>query len=142
MPTATAKRPTWPSSWPSSWAQCLPAVRFLPIDLTYFLRSGEPEVYDKHMAIFYANLVMSLVRRGTHGVMAAHRDGHFIYTDMPGKNLSARRVDPADYNATTLPPELREHRQHLPAATVSSAGGSVGTPRFCVLRAHRGAGRT
>ena len=29
-------------------------VRFLAIDLTYFLRSGEPEVYDKHMAIYYA----------------------------------------------------------------------------------------
>src|SRR5581483_146612 len=25
----------------------LPEVRFIPIDLTYFLRSGEPEVYDK-----------------------------------------------------------------------------------------------
>ena len=50
-------------------------MRFLPIDLTYFLRSGEPDVYDKHMAIFYANLVMSLVEAGIHGVMAGHRDG-------------------------------------------------------------------
>src|SRR5579885_1569232 len=32
----------------------MPNVRFLPIDLTYFLRSGEPEVYDKRMAIFFA----------------------------------------------------------------------------------------
>ena len=62
-------------------------VRFLPVDLTYFLRSGEPEVYDKHMAIFYANLVMNLVPARTYGVMAGHRDGEFIYTDIPGKNL-------------------------------------------------------
>jgi 6-phosphofructokinase 1 len=47
-------------------------VRFLPVDLTYILRSGEPDVFDKRMAVFYANLVMSLVEQGTHGVMAAH----------------------------------------------------------------------
>ncbi|HMA36968.1 MAG TPA: 6-phosphofructokinase [Chloroflexia bacterium] len=78
----------------------LPGVRFLPIDLTYFLRSGEPDVYDKHMAIFYANMAMSLVEAGTHGVMVAYRDGAFIYTDIPGKTIAARRVDPADYNAS------------------------------------------
>ncbi len=78
----------------------LPEVRFIPIDLTYFLRSGEPEVYDKHMAIYYANLIMSFVENGTHGVMAAYRDGVYIATDIPGKNFSARRVNPADYHAT------------------------------------------
>ncbi len=73
-------------------------VRFLPIDLTYFLRSGEPEVYDKHMAIYFANTVLSLVERGTYGVMAAYREGDFICTDIPGKDSPARRVDPADYH--------------------------------------------
>ena len=84
----------------------LPGVRFLPIDLTYFLRSGEPEAYDKHMAIYYANLVMSLVEVGTHGVMAAHRKGAYISTDIPGKNLPARRVDPADYHPTRYRPRF------------------------------------
>jgi 6-phosphofructokinase len=88
--------------------QRLPGIRFLPIDLTYFLRSGEPDVYDKHMAIFYANVVMSLAESGTHGVMAAHRDGAFICTDIPGKNLLARRVDPADYHPTRYRPRF-EH---------------------------------
>jgi len=88
--------------------QRLPGFRFLPIDLTYSLRSGEPDVYDKHMAIFYANLVMSLVESGTHGVMAAHRDGAFISTDIPGKDLPARRVDPADYHSTRYRPRF-EH---------------------------------
>lgn len=86
----------------------LHGVRFLPIDLTYFLRSGEPEDYDKHMAIYYANLIMSLVETGTHGVMAAYRDGAFIATDIPGKNLPARRVDPADYHTTRYRPRF-EH---------------------------------
>lgn len=84
----------------------LPGVRFLPIDLTYFLRSGEPEVYDKHMAIYYANLVMSLVEHGTHGIIAAYRDGAFISTDIPGKNWPARRVNPADYHPTRYRPRF------------------------------------
>ncbi len=84
----------------------LPGVRFLPIDLTYFLRSGEPEVYDKHMAIYYANLVMGLVEQGMHGVIAAYRDGAYIATDIPGKNLPARRVNPADYHPTRYRPRF------------------------------------
>src|SRR5713101_922820 len=88
--------------------QRLPGVRFLPIDLTYFLRSGEPDVYDKHMAIFYANLIMSQVESGIHGVMAAHRNGAFICTDIPGKDLHARRVDPAEYHPTRYRPRF-EH---------------------------------
>ena len=84
----------------------LPGVRFLPIDLTYFLRSGEPEVYDKHMAIYYANLVMNLVEQGMHGVIAAYRDGAYIATDIPGKNLPPRRVNPADYHPTRYRPRF------------------------------------
>ena len=86
----------------------IPIVRFLAVDLTYFLRSGEPEVYDKHMAIYYANLVMSSVKNGMHGVMAAHREGKFVYTDIPGKDLPARRVNPEDYHETRYRPRF-EH---------------------------------
>jgi 6-phosphofructokinase 1 len=62
--------------------------------------------YDKKMAIFYANLAMSLVEKGVHGVMAAYRDGEYIYTDIPGKNLQARRVNPDDYNADRYRPNF------------------------------------
>jgi ATP-dependent phosphofructokinase / diphosphate-dependent phosphofructokinase len=86
----------------------IPGVRFLPIDLTYFLRSGEPDAYDKHMAIFYANLIMSYVESGTHGVMAAHCEGLFVATDIPGKNWPTRRVNPVDYNADRYRPNF-EH---------------------------------
>jgi 6-phosphofructokinase 1 len=86
----------------------MPGVRFLPVDLTYILRSGAPDWYDKHMAVFYANLVMSLVEQGIDGVMAAFRQGQYIYTDIPGKDLPPRRVDPADYNAERYRPNF-EH---------------------------------
>ncbi len=87
-------------------SQRMPEVRFLPIDLTYFLRSGEPDVYDKHMAIYYANLIMSAVASGTYGVMAAQRHGKVIYTDMPGKDISARRVNLDDYHTTRYRPHF------------------------------------
>jgi 6-phosphofructokinase len=86
----------------------LPGIRFLPIDLTYFLRSGEPDARDKHMAIYYANLVMSLIEQGMHGVIAAYRNGAYIATDIPGKNLPARRVNPDDYHPTRYRPRF-EH---------------------------------
>ncbi|GCE22873.1 6-phosphofructokinase [Dictyobacter kobayashii] len=81
-------------------------VRFLPIDLTYFLRSGEPEVYDKDIAIHFANLIMSKVSEGMYNVMAAHRDGSYVVTDIPGKDIPARRVDPADYHETRYRPRF------------------------------------
>jgi len=85
-------------------------VRFLPIDLTYFLRSGEPDAYDKHMAIYYANLVMSCVERGVHGVMAAHRDGAYISSRYPGQKLPspARRTPP-----TIRPTRYRPRFEHI-----------------------------
>jgi 6-phosphofructokinase 1 len=76
----------------------IPKVRFLPVDLTYILRSGEPDEYDRHVAIFYGNLAMRLMEQGIHGAMVAHRNGRYCYTDMPGKEHPARRVNPANYN--------------------------------------------
>lgn len=95
----------------------MPKVRFLAIDLTYFLRSGEPEVYDKHMAIYYANMAMSAVTSGMYGVMAAYRNGSFIYTDIPGKNWPARRVNLEDYHTTRYRPHFeRITGPYLPQA--------------------------
>jgi 6-phosphofructokinase len=83
-------------------------AEFLAVDLMYFLRSGEPENYDKHMAIYYANLVMSSIKNGMHGVMAAQREGRLVYTDIPGKDLPARRVNPEDYHQSRYRPRF-EH---------------------------------
>jgi 6-phosphofructokinase 1 len=78
----------------------LPGVRFLAMDLTYILRAGEPVARDRHMAIFYANLIMSHVEAKRSGVMAAYRDGQFIVTDIPGKNHPPRRVNRSGYHRT------------------------------------------
>jgi len=98
----------------------LPHVRFLPVDLTYILRSGEPDVLDKHMAIMYANVVMGYIERGSHGVMAANREGRYVATDIPGKNLAARRVNPADYNSDRFRPNFESiSGRYIPQSTGS-----------------------
>ncbi len=84
----------------------LPGIGFLPIDLTYFLRSGAPDDYDKHMTIFYANLIMSYVEKGQYGIMAAYCNSNFIATDIPGKNYPARRVNPEDYHSIRYRPRF------------------------------------
>lgn len=84
----------------------IPKVRFLPVDLTYILRSGEPDEYDRHMAIFFGNLAMRLIEEGTSGVMVGHSGGRYIYTDMPGKQYPARRVNPAHYNDSRYRPNF------------------------------------
>jgi 6-phosphofructokinase 1 len=86
--------------------QRIKGVRFLPIDLTYILRSGEPDVYDRRMAVCYANLVVNMIRDGVQGMMAGYRDGEFIYTDMPGKTTPPRRVNPTHYDADRYRPNF------------------------------------
>jgi 6-phosphofructokinase 1 len=49
---------------------------------------------------------MSIIEQGIAGVMAAHRNGEIICTDIPGKDLPPRRVDPADYHPTHYRPRF------------------------------------
>jgi 6-phosphofructokinase 1 len=81
-------------------------VRFLPIDLTYVLRSGMPDVYDKRMAIVFANMLMTRIEEGGSGVMAGYQEGKFLYTDIPGRDLPSKHVDLADYNADRYRPSF------------------------------------
>jgi 6-phosphofructokinase 1 len=98
----------------------MPGVRFLPLDLTYILRAGEAEAYDKRMAAFFANLILSEVEAKRHGVMAAHREGRFVLTDIPGKNFPARGVDPADYHPT----QYRPYYERITGAYIPQPGRS------------------
>jgi len=82
--------------------------RFLPIDLIYMLRSGEPDAYDKHMAIFFANAIMSAVEDGITGVMAGARYGEIIITKIPGKDRPARQVNTDDYNEIRYRPNFEK----------------------------------
>jgi 6-phosphofructokinase 1 len=98
-------------------------VRFLPIDLTYILRSGVPDVLDKRMAIVFSNMIMTRIEAGQPGVLAAYQSGHFVYTDIPGRDLPSRHVDHQTYNAARYRPSFEQmtgpYRSQRPARSAA-----------------------
>ncbi len=62
-------------------------------ELTYDLRSGEPDSLDSMVAITFANVAMDLIRDGVTGRMVAIQDGKYAHTHLPDPSLGPRRVD-------------------------------------------------
>jgi 6-phosphofructokinase len=74
-------------------------------DLTYELRSGDPDALDQIVAITFANVAVDLIRGGVHGRLTAIRDGKYTHAPLPDPKLGARRVDvPHMYNLTRYRP--------------------------------------
>jgi 6-phosphofructokinase len=65
-------------------------------ELTYDLRSGEPDSLDSMVAITFANVAMDLIRDGVTGRMVAIQDGKYAHTHLPEPGLGPRRVDVAE----------------------------------------------
>jgi 6-phosphofructokinase 1 len=64
-------------------------------ELTYDLRSGEPDSLDSMVAITFANVAMDLIRDDITGRMVAIQDGKYAHTHLPDPALGPRRVDVA-----------------------------------------------
>ncbi|MEO8100835.1 MAG: 6-phosphofructokinase [Acidobacteriota bacterium] len=62
-------------------------------DLTYDLRSGEPDFVDKMIAATFGNIAMDAVLAGRSGLMAAIVGGCYTLAPMPDPALGPRRVD-------------------------------------------------
>jgi 6-phosphofructokinase 1 len=62
-------------------------------ELTYDLRSGEPDALDSMVATTFANVAMDLVLDGVTGRMVAVRDGKYAHTGLPEPGIGPRRVD-------------------------------------------------
>ena len=74
-------------------------------DLTYDLRSGDPDALDKIVAITYANVAMDLVRDGARGRLVAVQDGKYTHAPLPESKAGPRKVDVARmYNADRFRP--------------------------------------
>jgi 6-phosphofructokinase 1 len=68
-------------------------------ELTYDLRSGEPDSVDQMVAITFANVAMDLVADGLRGRMIAIRDGKYAQSPLPDPALPPVTVDvPSMYN--------------------------------------------
>jgi ATP-dependent phosphofructokinase / diphosphate-dependent phosphofructokinase len=78
-------------------------------DLTYDLRSGEPDSLDHMVAITFANIALDLIGDGLAGRMVAIRNGAYAHTELPDPAQGPRRVDVAAlYNAERYRPNYSQ----------------------------------
>ncbi len=68
-------------------------IESLAIELTYDLRSGQPDALDQIVASTFANVAMDLVADGIFGQMVGIRDGKYAYVELQSTGVAARRVD-------------------------------------------------
>jgi 6-phosphofructokinase 1 len=74
-------------------------------DLTYDLRSGDPDALDQLVAITFANIAVDLLADGQTGRMVAVRDGNYAHAPLPERSLGARTIDVEGmYNAERFRP--------------------------------------
>jgi len=83
-------------------------------DLTYDLRSGEPDFVDKMVATTFANLALDCLASGKYGRMMAIQNGCYTDADIPDPALGPRKVDVATmYNVERYRPNYAG-KQGLP----------------------------
>ncbi|HXI46037.1 MAG TPA: 6-phosphofructokinase, partial [Candidatus Acidoferrales bacterium] len=86
-------------------------IEALAIELTYDLRSGQPDAMDQIVASTFANVAMDLVAEGSFGLMVGIRDGKYDATHLPQPGEVARRVDvEAMYNVERFRPRYDGRR--------------------------------
>jgi 6-phosphofructokinase len=74
-------------------------------DLTYDLRSGDPDALDQMAATTFANIAVELLADGVNGRMVAIHSGKYTHAPLPDPSLGSRRLDvPTMYNTERLRP--------------------------------------
>jgi ATP-dependent phosphofructokinase / diphosphate-dependent phosphofructokinase len=74
-------------------------------DLTYDLRSGDPDALDQMVAITFANVAVDLLADGQFGRMVAIRDGKYAHAPLPERSVGTRTLDVAAmYNTKRFRP--------------------------------------
>ena len=73
-----------------------------PQDLTYDLRSGDPDPYDRIVAASFGALAVELLAQGTTGRMLAIQNGVYTHAPLPDAARGARTVDVASYYDTAI----------------------------------------
>ena len=83
-------------------------------DLTYELRSGEPDFIDKMVASTFGNMALECVLENVTGVMMAIQNGCYVRAPIPDPKLGPRTVDVATmYNTERCRPNYA-HKTGLP----------------------------
>jgi 6-phosphofructokinase 1 len=74
-------------------------------DLTYDLRSGDPDALDQMVATTFANVAVELLADGVHGRMASIQGGRYAHAPLPDREGGARRIEVETmYNTERLRP--------------------------------------
>jgi ATP-dependent phosphofructokinase / diphosphate-dependent phosphofructokinase len=82
----------------------LTGIETVASELTYDLRSGEPDAIDQLVATTFANVAMDLVADGVTGRLVGIQDGRYAHTDLPEPG-KPRTVDVDDmYNRDRFRP--------------------------------------
>lgn len=74
-------------------------------ELTYDLRSGEPDMLDSMVASTFANIAMDLIRDGVGGRMTAIRDGKYSHVSLAETAKPPRRVQLHAYDTDRFRPK-------------------------------------
>ena len=83
-------------------------------DLTYDLRSGDPDFIDKLVALTFANMAYDAILDGKSGLMSAMVQGCYDLVPIPGPKLGPRKVDVATmYNTERYRP-IYANRRGMP----------------------------
>ncbi|MEX1295013.1 MAG: 6-phosphofructokinase [Candidatus Limnocylindrales bacterium] len=77
----------------ASQIKALTGIDTIHSDLTYDLRSGEPDLVDIFVSTSFANIAVELIANGQRGRMLAVRDGRYGHSTLPGQEDTAVSVD-------------------------------------------------
>lgn len=77
----------------ASELKALTGIEAVSSELTYDLRSGEPDMLDSMVATTFANAAMDLIRDEISGRMVAVRDGKYAHVSLAETAKPPRRVD-------------------------------------------------
>jgi 6-phosphofructokinase len=88
----------------ASELKSLTGIEAVASDLTYDLRSGEPDMLDSMVATTFANVAMDLISDGIGGRMVAIRDGKYAHVSLAETAKPARRVQLDAYDPSRFRP--------------------------------------
>jgi hypothetical protein len=80
-------------------------------DLTYDLRSGDPDFIDKLVALTFGNMAYDAILEGKTGLMSALMEGCYDLVPIPDAKLGPRKLDVASmYNTERYRPSYANKR--------------------------------
>jgi 6-phosphofructokinase 1 len=89
-------------------------VETMVSDLTYDLRSGDPDFVDKLVALTFGNIAYDAILDGKSGLMSALVNGRYELVPIPDPNLGPRKLDVATTYSIDRYRPMYANKQGLP----------------------------